>query len=158
MKRCIGKITNGYTMETTGNYAENKLIEGYKGLRELKVQPFRLIYRICTKYGHDGVNKKTVVCLRYFRKQTQKLTQQDKENALQAFSQWRESEMKTKKYTRVETDNKKRRTTYVTKDEKVSQASLPPESETDNIIDEMLLEGCYVSDLFERFGVEFHEP
>lgn len=66
--------------------------------------------------------------------------------------------MKTKKYTRVETDNKKRRTTYVTKDEKVSQASLPPESETDNIIDEMLLEGCYVSDLFERFGVEFHEP
>lgn len=157
MKRCIGKITNGYTMLTTGNFAENKLVEGGKGLRELKVQPFRLLYRICIKYGYNRVEQKASVCLRYFRKQTQKLTTQDKANAQQTFVQWRESEMKSKKYRRIEANHKNRKNYVKLKREDVTNLVLPPEDDTDRIIDEMLLKGCYVSDIFERFGLEFHE-
>ena len=43
------------------------------------------------------------------------------------------------------------------KGEKTTNAYLPPENETDKIIDEMLLRGCYVSDIFERFGLDLPE-
>lgn len=41
--------------------------------------------------------------------------------------------------------------------ERLACMVLPPEDDTDRIIDEMLLKGCCISDIFERFGLEFHE-
>lgn len=65
--------------------------------------------------------------------------------------------MKSKKYKRVESDRKNQNKCVKMKEEKTTSLVLPPENETDKIIDEMLLKGCYVSEIFERFGLEFKE-
>lgn len=65
--------------------------------------------------------------------------------------------MKSKKYRKIEADNRSRKNSATLKKKKTTKVILPPETETDKIIDEMLLNGCYVSDIFERFGLEFQE-
>ena len=151
MKVCIGQITNGYTLIQSGHLIENKLVVGHAGYRELKVQPFRLLYRICTKHYKDGTKKKVVVALNFFKKQTEQLTQQDIEKAKKAFIQWRIKEMESKEYTKIESlgTRKSRIKTESTKD-----TLLPSSEEREKIILDMLLKGCYVSDIYERFGVE----
>lgn len=151
MRVCVGRITNGFTVIQSGHKIEDKQIVGYAGYRELKVQPFRLLYKICTKYYRDGTEKKVVVALRFFRKKTEQLTQQDKEAAKQSFIQWRASEMNTNQYTKIEsTDIRNTKE----KNEKCLESTLPPVEEMEKIISDMLLKGCYVSDIYERFGVE----
>lgn len=151
MNVCIEQIAKGCTVLPSGHLIEDKQVIGYSGYRELKVQPFRLLYKICTKFCRDGSEKKVVVALRFFRKQTEQLTQQDKENAKKSFIQWRNSEMNTNQYTKIEsTDTRKRRV----KTEESDNISLPPSEERRKIILDMMLKGCYVSDIYERFGVE----
>ena len=151
MRVCVCRITNGFTVIQSGHKIEDKQIVGYVGYRELKVQPFRFLYKICTKYYRDGTEKKVVVALHFFRKQTEQLTQQDKEAAKQSFIQWRASEMNTNQYTKIEsTDIRNTKE----KNEKSLESTLPPVEEMEKIISDMMLKGCYVSDIYERFGVE----
>lgn len=151
MNVCIDQIAKGCTVLPSGHLIEDKQLIGYAGYRELKVQPFRLLYRICTKYFRDGTEKKVVVALRFFRKQTGQITQQDKENARKSFIQWRNAEMGTKEYTKIESVNVIK---HHVKTEESENIPLPTSEERRKIILDMLLKGCYVSDIYERFGVE----
>ena len=59
--------------------------------------------------------------------------------------------MNTNQYTKIESaDTRKRRV----KTEESDNISLPPSEERRKIILDMMLKGCYVSDIYERFGVE----
>ncbi len=59
--------------------------------------------------------------------------------------------METKDYTQIESSGTRKSRI---KTENSSDVSLPPDEEMKEIVLDMLLKGCYVSDIYERFGVE----
>ena len=59
--------------------------------------------------------------------------------------------METRKYTKIEGVDARKRNI---KTEEFEDTSLPPSEERRKIILDMMLKGCYVSDIYERFGVE----
>lgn len=59
--------------------------------------------------------------------------------------------MNTNQYTKIEsTDIRNTKE----KNDKSLESTLPPVEEMEKIISDMMLKGCYVSDIYERFGVE----
>ena len=57
--------------------------------------------------------------------------------------------MNTNQYTKIEsTDIRNTKE----KNEKSLESTLPPVEEMEKIISDMMLKGCYVSDIYERFG------
>lgn len=63
----------------------------------------------------------------------------------------RNVEMGTKEYTKIESVNVRKRNV---KAEESENSSLPTSEERRKIILDMLLKGCYVSDIYQRFVVE----
>ena len=59
--------------------------------------------------------------------------------------------MGTKEYTKIESVNVRK---HHVKTEESDNIPLPTSEERRKIILDMLLKGCYISDIYERFGVE----
>ena len=60
--------------------------------------------------------------------------------------------MGTKEYTKIESVNVRKH--HVKTEESENNPPHPTSEERRKIILDMLLKGCYVSDIYERFGVE----